>query len=63
MIHADVVLQSAQKQRYLLEQLHPKIDFQGFVMTDWAGQHSGVSLALAGLDMTMPGDMGFDSGT
>lgn len=25
-------------------------------MTDWSGQHSGVSSALAGLDMTMPGE-------
>jgi beta-glucosidase-like glycosyl hydrolase len=32
-------------------------------VSDWSGQHSGVSSALAGLDMTMPGDVGFDSGT
>lgn len=31
-------------------------------MTDWQGQHSGVGSALAGLDMTMPGDTLFDSG-
>ena len=31
-------------------------------MSDWAAQHSGVSSALAGLDMTMPGDTVFDSG-
>lgn len=31
-------------------------------MSDWAAQHSGVSSALAGLDMTMPGDTFFDSG-
>jgi len=31
-------------------------------MSDWSAQHSGVSSALAGLDMTMPGDEGFDSG-
>ncbi|KAI5251760.1 putative beta-glucosidase [Aureobasidium subglaciale] len=34
-----------------------------FVVSDWAGQHSGVSSALAGLDMTMPGDLSFDSKT
>lgn len=28
-----------------------------------AAQHSGIGTALAGLDMTMPGDVGFDSGT
>lgn len=33
------------------------------VMTDWSAQHSGVASALAGLDMTMPGDVGFDSST
>ena len=31
-------------------------------MSDWSGQHSGVSSALAGLDMTMPGDTSFNSG-
>jgi len=31
-------------------------------MSDWAAQHAGVASALAGLDMTMPGDEGFDSG-
>lgn len=31
-------------------------------MSDWQAQHSGVSSALAGLDMTMPGDTLFDSG-
>lgn len=42
--------------------LKGELGFQGFVMSDWAAQHSGVSSALAGLDMTMPGDEGFDSG-
>ena len=31
-------------------------------MSDWLAQHNGVSSALAGLDMTMPGDTVFDSG-
>lgn len=43
--------------------LKNELGFQGFVMSDWSGQHSGVSSALAGLDMTMPGDIGFDSST
>lgn len=30
-------------------------------MTDWGAHHSGVASALAGLDMSMPGDIGFDS--
>ena len=43
--------------------LKGELGFQGFVMTDWAAQHSGVGSALAGLDMSMPGDVTFDSGT
>lgn len=38
---------------YLLKQ---ELGFQGFVVSDWYGTHSGVSSILAGLDMTMPGD-------
>lgn len=45
---------------YILKQ---ELGFQGFVMSDWSAQHSGVGSALAGLDMTMPGDVQFDSGT
>ncbi|KAH8601466.1 glycoside hydrolase family 3 protein [Bisporella sp. PMI_857] len=30
--------------------------FQGFVQSDWLAQRSGVASALAGLDMSMPGD-------
>lgn len=44
---------------YLLKN---ELDFQGFVMSDWQAQHSGVSDALAGLDMTMPGDTLFLTG-
>ena len=43
--------------------LKSELGFQGFIMSDWSAQHAGVSTALAGLDMTMPGDEGFDSGT
>lgn len=32
-------------------------------MSDWQAQHSGVSSALAGLDMSMPGDILFGSGS
>ncbi|KAI9846043.1 MAG: hypothetical protein M1838_001425 [Thelocarpon superellum] len=37
--------------------LKGELDFQGFVMSDWGAQHSGVGAALAGLDMNMPGDI------
>jgi beta-glucosidase len=36
--------------------LKDELGFQGFVMSDWLAQISGVPSALAGLDMTMPGD-------
>lgn len=32
--------------------LKNELNFQGFVMSDWQAQHSGVETALAGLDMT-----------
>lgn len=36
--------------------LKQELGFQGFVMSDWLGQMSGVASSLAGLDMGMPGD-------
>ncbi|KAF2156266.1 glycoside hydrolase family 3 protein, partial [Myriangium duriaei CBS 260.36] len=44
---------------YLLKE---ELGFQGFVMSDWSATYSGVYAALSGLDMTMPGDIGFDDG-
>ncbi|KAI1809181.1 glycoside hydrolase family 3 protein [Poronia punctata] len=42
---------------YVLNQLlKNELGFQGFVVSDWGGQHSGPLSALTGLDMTMPGD-------
>lgn len=37
---------------YLLKE---ELGFQGFIMSDWGSQHTGVYSALAGLDMSMPG--------
>lgn len=43
--------------------LKAELGFQGFVVSDWLGTHSGISSVLAGLDMTMPGDSdAYDSG-
>ncbi|EKG18303.1 Glycoside hydrolase family 3 [Macrophomina phaseolina MS6] len=36
--------------------LKDELGFQGFTMSDWLSQISGAASALAGLDMTMPGD-------
>ncbi|KAL2785213.1 glycoside hydrolase superfamily [Aspergillus keveii] len=36
--------------------LKDELGFQGFVLTDWLAHLGGVSSALAGLDMSMPGD-------
>lgn len=36
--------------------LKDEMGFQGFVQSDWLAQRGGVASALAGLDMTMPGD-------
>lgn len=37
--------------------LKGELGFQGFVMSDWGAHHSGVSATLAGMDMSMPGDV------
>ncbi|CAG9983231.1 unnamed protein product [Clonostachys byssicola] len=36
--------------------LKDELGFQGFVMTDWLSHYAGVASALAGLDMSLPGD-------
>ncbi|KAF3403768.1 putative beta-glucosidase A [Penicillium rolfsii] len=51
-----------QNSQTLNKLLKSELGFQGFVMSDWGAHHSGVSSALAGLDMSMPGDTEFDSG-
>ncbi|ROV94045.1 hypothetical protein VMCG_08253 [Cytospora schulzeri] len=40
--------------------LKGELGFQGFVVSDWYGTHSGVASVLAGLDMTMPGEINSD---
>ncbi|KAH7126766.1 beta-glucosidase-like protein [Dendryphion nanum] len=37
--------------------LKDELGFEGFVMSDWLSQISGVASALAGLDLSMPGDI------
>ena len=58
-INNSYACQNSHMLNYLLK---AELGFQGFVMSDWQAQHAGVSTALAGLDMTMPGDTMFDTG-
>lgn len=58
-VNNSYACQNSYMLNYLLK---GELGFQGFVVSDWAAQHSGVSSALAGLDMTMPGDTVFNSG-
>jgi beta-glucosidase len=39
--------------------LKDELGFQGYVMSDWLGTHSGVPAIEAGLDMNMPGGIDF----
>ncbi|KAI9692272.1 MAG: hypothetical protein M1822_006502 [Bathelium mastoideum] len=59
LVNGSYGCQNSHTLNYLLK---GELGFQGFVLTDWGAHHSGVSSALAGLDMSMPGDTTFDSG-
>ena len=48
---------SSQQSHLINGILKDELGLQGFVMSDWFGQISGVASALAGLDMAMPGDI------
>lgn len=53
---------ACQNSKLLNDLLKNELGFQGFVMSDWQAQHTGVASAAAGLDMSMPGDTVFNSG-
>lgn len=40
--------------------LKEELGFQGYVVSDWGGTHSGLDSALSGLDMDMPGAIDWD---
>ncbi|KAG1853149.1 glycoside hydrolase family 3 protein [Suillus subalutaceus] len=46
----------------LTDMMKREFGFQGFIQSDWSATMNILS-AVAGLDMTMPGDITFDSGT
>ena len=54
---------STQNSYTLNHLLKNELGFQGFVMSDYGALESGVSSALAGLDISMPGDIVPLSGT
>ncbi|KAF2030595.1 beta-glucosidase [Setomelanomma holmii] len=58
-INNSQACQNSYLQNYILK---GELGFQGFIMSDWDAQHSGVASTFAGLDMTMPGDTDFNSG-
>jgi beta-glucosidase len=41
--------------------LKNELGFEGFVVSDWTGQHTGVASANAGLDVAMPVSTYWDS--
>lgn len=43
--------------------LKDELGFQGFMLSDWLGVHSGVASIEAGLDMNMPGGIEFTAAT
>ncbi|TFY66533.1 hypothetical protein EVG20_g4555 [Dentipellis fragilis] len=47
--------QTCQNSKLLNGILKEELDFQGFVLSDWAAMINGVQTALAGADMNMPG--------
>ncbi|KAG5986921.1 hypothetical protein E4U43_005296 [Claviceps pusilla] len=53
---------SCQNSKLLNGILKDEMGFQGFIMSDWQAQHAGASAAVAGLDMSMPGDTMFNDG-
>ncbi|KAI6811992.1 thermostable beta-glucosidase [Hortaea werneckii] len=52
-VNNSQVCQNSYLQNYLLK---GELGFQGHLVSDWLGTHSGVASVLAGLDVTMPGD-------
>lgn len=43
--------------------LKDELGFQGFVVSDWNGQHTGIASANAGLDIAMPGSQYWENNT
>lgn len=48
---------SCENSKLLNGLLKTELGFQGYVVSDWLGTHSGVASVLSGLDMNMPGPL------
>lgn len=64
-INGSYACQNSKIQNGLLKE---ELGFQGYIMSDWGGTHSGLASIEAGLDMDMPGNVGiygmaYDSGS
>ncbi|KAJ9633809.1 hypothetical protein H2199_009222 [Coniosporium tulheliwenetii] len=53
---------SCQNSKALNGLLKKELGYQGFVVSDWGAQESGVGSALAGMDMVMPSGLAFWGG-
>ncbi|KAJ7182195.1 glycoside hydrolase superfamily [Mycena crocata] len=54
--------QACQNSKLMNGVLKEELGFQGFIVSDWAAMINGVQPALAGLDMNMPGFVGYGVG-
>ncbi|KAJ6468264.1 glycoside hydrolase superfamily [Mycena sanguinolenta] len=54
--------QACQNSKLLNGVLKEELGFQGFILSDWAAAINGVQTALAGMDMNMPGFLGYGIG-
>ncbi|KFY10611.1 hypothetical protein V491_07580 [Pseudogymnoascus sp. VKM F-3775] len=52
---------ACQNSKILNGLLKEELGFQGYVVSDWGGTHSGVASVKAGLDMDMPGSINFQA--
>jgi len=55
--------QACQNSKLINGVLKEELDFQGFMLSDWAALINGVQPALAGVDMNMPGFKSYNFGT
>jgi beta-glucosidase len=53
---------ACENEKIMSDIIKREFGFQGYIMSDWSATHSTIS-AITGLDMTMPGDITFQSGT